>query len=203
MTKRYAQKVQWKSNKIRVLQNNYLKFLNKDDLKPIFPKNDKESFQMVLSMMEEEYQMNLQSVNNSHGAGSEDIEEYSRHTLEQQQMKRETLNNSNQRFLEERDEEIVQFANGVFEVCVIFCEMQSLIINQGSIVDRIDSNLENTVVKLHGANQHLESATRYQKRTQKCKLISLLSLYVIALFFFIMLKPHKQYYRGKSHINTA
>ena len=189
MTKRYAQKIQWESNKFRVLQNNYLKFLNKDDLKPIFPKDDKESSQLVLSMMEEEDQMNLQGTNNNQGTGSEDIEEYSRHTLEQQQMKRQTINN-NQRFLEERDEEIAQLANGVFEVSVIFREMQSLIINQGSIIDRIDYNLENTVVELRGANQHLESATRYQKRSQKCKLILLLSLCVVALFFFVMLKPH-------------
>ena len=190
MTKRYAQKIQWESNKFRVLQNNYLKFLNKDDLKPIFPKNDKESSQLVLSMMEEEDKMNAQGISNGQGTGSEDIEEYSRYTLEQQQLKRQTLTNTNQRFLEERDEEIAQLANGVFEVSVIFREMQSLIINQGSIIDRIDYNLENTVVELRGANQHLESATRYQKRSQKCKLILLLTLCVIALFFFVMLKPH-------------
>lgn len=191
MTKGYAQKIRWESNKFRVLQNNYLKFLNKDDLKPIFPKNDKESSQLVLNMMEEEDQMNSQGTGNSQGGGNEDIEEYSRHTLEQQQLKRQALTNSNQRLLEERDEEITQLANGVFEVSVIFREMQSLIINQGTIVDRIDYNLENTVVELREANQHLESATRYQKRTQKCKLILLLALCVIVLFFFVMLKPHK------------
>ncbi|CAL9730481.1 t-SNARE affecting a late Golgi compartment protein 2 [Monosporozyma unispora] len=182
MTKKYAQRIQWESNKFRVLQNNYLKFLNKDDLKPIFPRNDKESSELVLTMMEEEEQQNQM---NSQGR---DIEEYSRQTMERQQLKKQS--NSNQRFLEERDEEIAQLANGVFEVSTIFREMQSLIINQGSIVDRIDYNLENTVIELREANKQLDGATRYQKRSQKCKIILLLTLVVIALFFFVMLKPH-------------
>lgn len=183
LTKRYAQKIQWESNKFRVLQNNYLKFLNKDDLKPIFPSNDKESSQLMLTMMEEEENQNLEG-----SYKGKNIEEYSKQTLQQQQMKRQS--NGTQRFLEERDEEIAQLANGVFEVSTIFREMQSLIINQGSIVDRIDYNLENTVIELREANKQLEGATRYQKRTQKCKIILLLSLCVVALFFFVMLKPH-------------
>lgn len=188
MTKKYAQRIQWESNKFRVLQNNYLKFLNKDDLKPIFPTNDKESSQLVLTMMEEEEQQNQMSLQGSDQG--KDIEEYTKQTLERQQLKRQS--NSNQRFLEERDEEIAQLANGVFEVSTIFREMQSLIINQGSIVDRIDYNLENTVIELKEANKQLDGATRYQKRTQKCKIILLLTLCVVALFFFVMLKPHSQ-----------
>lgn len=188
LTKRYAQRIQWESNKFRVLQNNYLKFLNKDDLKPIFPTNDKESSQLMLSLMEEEEEQNRTNLQESDT--SRYIEEYSKQTLQRQQMKRQS--NSNQRFLEERDEEIAQLANGVYEVSTIFREMQSLIINQGSIVDRIDYNLENTVIELRQANKELDGATRYQKRTQKCKIILLLSLCVMALFFFVMLKPHNK-----------
>ena len=43
LQKKYAEKIQTESNKFRVLQNNYLKFLNKDDLKPIRNKTSTEA----------------------------------------------------------------------------------------------------------------------------------------------------------------
>lgn len=174
LQKRYAQKVQLESNKFRVLQNNYLKFLNKDDLKPIFPKSD-DSSQVLLQ--EEEQQQGRNS----------DIEAYSRQTLQRQKA---AVDQTAQRYFQERDEEITQLAKGVLEVSTIFREMQDLIIDQGTIVDRIDYNIENTVINLKEANTELNKATHYQKRTQKCKVILLLSLCVVALFFFVMLKPH-------------
>lgn len=172
LSKRYAQKIQVQSNKFRVLQNNYLKFLNKDDSKPIFPKSEGTS-QLLLEEEEEEKGQHR------------DIEAYSRQTLQKQR-----TSNATQEFFRERDEEITQLAKGVLEVSVIFREMQDLIIDQSTIVDRIDYNLENTVIELRSANQELKSATRYQKSTQKCKIILLLFLCVVALFFIVMLKPH-------------
>lgn len=180
MRKRYAQKIQTESNKFRVLQNNYLKFLNKDDLKPIFPKND-DSSQLLIEEQE------------TPARGSQDIEAYSRQTLRRQM---DSGQQANQRFLMERDEEITQLAKGVLEVSTIFREMQNLIIDQGTVVDRIDYNIENTVIHLKGANRELDKATHYQKRTQKCRVILLLSLCVTALFFIVMLKPHSG---GGSH----
>lgn len=196
MTKSYAQKIQWESNKFRVLQNNYLKFLNKEDLKPILPKNDTDSSQLVIFEEEEKGMTNINA----------EIDEYSRQTLQKQQQK---SRNKNQAFLEERDQEITELTKGVYEVGTIFREMQGLIIDQGTIIDRIDYNLENTVVQLREANKELETATRYQKRSQKCKIILLLSLCVMALFFFVMLKPHggtktvKYEHDSEQHSNTG
>ncbi|SMN18970.1 similar to Saccharomyces cerevisiae YOL018C TLG2 Syntaxin-like t-SNARE that forms a complex with Tlg1p and Vti1p and mediates fusion of endosome-derived vesicles with the late Golgi [Maudiozyma saulgeensis] len=189
MTKDYAQKIQWESNKFRVLQNNYLKFLNKDDLKPIIPKNAFDSSQLLLQEEEEKGKNGL----------SNEIDEYSMKTLQNQQQK---AKNSNQKFLEQRDQEITELTKGIYEVGTIFREMQNLIIDQGTIIDRIDYNLENTVVELKQANKELEGATRYQKRTQKCKIILLLTLCVIALFFFVMLKPHNSTKTVKYEPNT-
>lgn len=174
LQKKYAQRIQVESNKFRVLQNNYLKFLNKDDMKPILPKLTENASSNLLLLDENEQNNN-----------TTDIEAYSRRTLQRQQQ-----NDTSQRFLHERDEEIKQLAKGVLEVSTIFREMQTLIIDQGTIVDRIDYNLENTVIELKEADKELDKATHYQKRTQKCKVILLLSLCVLALFFFVMLKPH-------------
>lgn len=183
LQKNYAFKIQNSSNKFRVLQNNYLKFLNKDDLKPILPKknnitsstslkdNDSDNFLLI----EEEAAMK----------DNNNIEDYSRRMLQKQ-----SSTDRSQNYLEQRDEEIKNLAKGVLEVSMIFREMQSLIVDQGTIVDRIDYNLENTVINLKDADKELTKATHYQKSTQKCKLIMLLVLCVMAVFFFIMLKPH-------------
>lgn len=176
LQKNYANKIQSSSNKFRMLQNSYLKFLNKDDFKPLpSATSDKDA----LLMLEEE---------EAGSATQQEIDSYSRQTL-QRQTERQMGGRTSQ-FLQQREEEITQLARGVLEVSTIFREMQNMIIDQGTIIDRIDYNLENTVVELKGAQRELERATVYQKRTQKCKVILLLSLIVMALFFFVMLKPH-------------
>ncbi|QEU58686.1 Tlg2 [Kluyveromyces lactis] len=174
LEKNYALKVQDKSQKFRILQNNHLKFLNKDDFKPL---PTTKSSNDTLMLLEEEVEGD--EVNN--------IDSYSKQTLQKQNQK---LQDNNQQFLQQRDEEITQLAKGVLEVSTIFREMQSLIIDQGTVVDRIDYNLENTVIELKQAQKELDKATHYQKRSQKCKIILFLSLVVLALFLLVMLKPH-------------
>ncbi|AMD22136.1 HGL204Cp [Eremothecium sinecaudum] len=171
--KMYAVKIQNSSNKFRVMQNNYLKFLNNDDFKPLpSVKDDEEN----LALLEEE---------EGH-ANQLEVDSYSRETLMKQRQKHQ-----NTRLLEQRDEEITKLAKGVLEVSTIFREMQALIIDQGTVIDRIDYNLENTNVQLRQAQGELTEATRYQKRSQKCRVIFLLSLLVLLLFVFVLLKPHR------------
>ncbi|SCV04961.1 LANO_0G15434g1_1 [Lachancea nothofagi CBS 11611] len=170
LEKNYANKIQISSNKFRMLQNNYLKFLNKDDFKPL-PRSSTDADALLVLEEEEE----------ASGSTQQEIDSYSRQTL-QRQTHRQTQG-KNLQFLQQREEEITLLARGVLEVSTIFREMQSLVIDQGTIIDRIDYNLENTVTELKGAQRELERATVYQKRTQKCKVILLLSLVVMTLFF--------------------
>ncbi|SCU78920.1 LAMI_0A06546g1_1 [Lachancea mirantina] len=178
LKKNCANRIQASSNKFRVLQNNYLKFLNKDDFKPL-PSSSEDKNALVL----------LEEQQESNATTQQEIDSYSRQTLQRQNQQQ--VNVGNTAYLQRRDEEITQLARGVLEVSTIFREMQNLVIDQGTIVDRIDYNLENTVIELKGAQRELERASGYQKRTQKCKVILLLSLSVMVLFFFVMLKPHR------------
>lgn len=173
LQKNYATKIQTSSNKFRVLQNNYLRFLNKDDFKPLPTASSDQDTLLLLQEEENDTQ--------------QEIDSYSRQTLQKQTQRQ---NSANTQFLQQREEEITELARGVLEVSTIFREMQNLIIDQGTVVDRIDYNLENTVIELKQAQKELDRATHYQKRTQKCKVILLLSLVIVALFFFVMLKPH-------------
>ncbi|AGO12332.1 AaceriAEL026Cp [[Ashbya] aceris (nom. inval.)] len=167
----YAAKIQAASHRFRVMQNNYLKFLNNDDFKPLpAANNDQETLQLLEEEGEREAQQELDS--------------YSQQTLQKQRQKQ-----GETQYLEERDAEITQLAKGVLEVSTIFREMQALILDQGTVVDRIDYNLENTNIDLKQAQRELDRAVGYQKRTQKCKVIMLLSLLVVFFFFVVLLKP--------------
>ena len=53
------------------------------------------------------------------------------------------------------------------------------------------TTLKTPKVDLKQANQELNRAQHYQKRTQKCKLILLLSLVVLLLFVIVVTKPYQ------------
>ena len=66
-----------------------------------------------------------------------------------------------------------------------------MVIEQGTILDRIDYNLVNTVQDLKQADKELIKAHHYQK-INKCKII-FLSLCVFVLLMIFILRPTKQH----------
>ena len=91
-----------------------------------------------------------------------------------------------------REAGITKIADTILEVADIFRDLQTMVIDQGALVDRIDYNVENTLVDVRGASKQLVEGERYQKRTQKCKVIMLLVLIVVALVLILIFKPRHQ-----------
>lgn len=168
--KNYALKIQESSLIFRNLQNNYIKFLKDDEDETDTLINDSNNDQFNLIENEEE---------------SRNIENYSKQILQQTQ-----IHSSNSQFLQAREREISKLAMGILEISTIFKEMESMVIDQGSVLDRIDYNIANTAQDLKSSDKELIKAQGYQKRTTKCKLIFLLSLVVFALFIIVLVKPH-------------
>ena len=152
------------------MQNNYIKFLKDDEDETDTLINDSTNGQFDLLENEEE---------------SRNIENYSKQILQQTQ-----IHSSNSQFLQAREREISKLAMGILEISTIFKEMESMVIDQGSVLDRIDYNIANTAQDLKSSDKELIKAQGYQKRTTKCKLIFLLSLVVFALFIIVLVKPH-------------
>lgn len=163
--KSYATQIQDSSLIFRNIQNNYIKFLRDDDDETDTLIGDTDSV-----LLEEE------------AGKSSQIENYSRQVL-QQQLRLNPL-------LQEREREISNLAMGILEILTIFKEMELLVVDQGTLLDRIDYNLQNTVHDLKLSDKELTQARAYQKRTTKCKLIMLMSLVVFALFLIVLVKPH-------------
>ncbi|GAB1743404.1 hypothetical protein NU219Hw_g9240t1 [Hortaea werneckii] len=73
----------------------------------------------------------------------------------------------------QREREIEKIAQGVIDLSNIFQELNTMVIDQGSLLDRIDYNVERTHDHVQGAERELKVATGYQRRSTKRKLILL------------------------------
>lgn len=160
MKKNFAQRTQKLSGHFRKIQNNYIRYLKQDDF--------------------------VESVDQS--SDDANIENYSKAALQESSTVLESSGLDNE-FIQNREREIYKIAQGVLEISTIFKEMEAMVIDQGTVLDRIDYNLENTVVDLKKSDKELLKGSSYQKKTTKCKIILLLSLVVFGLAIIVLNKP--------------
>ncbi|KAJ5443832.1 uncharacterized protein N7458_007704 [Penicillium daleae] len=91
----------------------------------------------------------------------------------------------------QREREINDIAKGIIELSDIFRELQTMIIDQGTMLDRIDYNVERMGTEVKAAEKELKVATNYQRRSTKRKVMLLLALVVIGLIIVLVVKPKK------------
>ncbi|KAL4887132.1 t-SNARE [Aspergillus karnatakaensis] len=91
----------------------------------------------------------------------------------------------------QREREINDIAKGIIELSDIFRELQTMVIDQGTMLDRIDYNVERMNTDVQGAQKELKVATGYQRRTTKRKVILLLILLVVGMIILLVVKPKR------------
>jgi len=93
----------------------------------------------------------------------------------------------------EREKEIIKVAQSINELAQLFKELNVLVIEQGTILDRIDYNIEQTSVKVKQGVQELEKADEYSKKmyTLKC-ILCLLLLIIILIVVLVATKVSKK-----------
>jgi len=89
----------------------------------------------------------------------------------------------------QREREIEQIAQGIIDLSNIFQELQTMVIDQGTMLDRIDYNVERMASDVKEADKELKVATTYQKKTTKRKILLLLVLLVVGMFILLLIKP--------------
>lgn len=177
--KTYALKIQDSSLVFRNLQNNYIKFLKDDD--------DDDETDLLMSSPRPSLSMQAQLLAEE---DSRDIEDYSKSALQQAQQQLQNAPGS--AMMASREREISKLAMGILEISTIFKEMEGLVVDQGSMLDRVDYNLSRAAEDLKSSDKELIKAQGYQKRTTKCKIIFLLCLVVFALFIVIVVRPSRK-----------
>lgn len=83
---------------------------------------------------------------------SEADKSFSQSTLQQTSMKHLR---SNDAAIAQREREINDIAKGIIELADIFKDLQAMVIDQGTMLDRIDYNVERMAVDVKGAEKEL------------------------------------------------
>lgn len=113
---------------------------------------------------------------------------FSQSTLQATQQK---LLQSNDTAITQREREIEDIAQGIIELADIFRDLQNMVIDQGTMLDRIDYNVERMATDVKGAEKELVVAAGYQKKTTKRKIILLLLIIIAGLIILLVIKPKK------------
>ncbi|ORY84809.1 t-SNARE [Protomyces lactucae-debilis] len=91
--------------------------------------------------------------------------------------------------ISQREREIDAIAQGITEISQIFQELNSMVIHQGTLLDRIDYNIDTMHVSMQQASKELVKAEGYQARSRKRKLMLLLALLILAAILVLIYKP--------------
>lgn len=97
-----------------------------------------------------------------------------------------------ERQADERDKAITQVAESVGELAEIFKEIQVLVIDQGTILDRIDYNIEQAADRVGSAVVELHKANEYQKKSRTMLCIYILLLLCGFMVIVLILKKAAQ-----------
>lgn len=98
---------------------------------------------------------------------------------------------SNDAAIAQREREIEDIAQGIIELSDLFRDLQNMVIDQGTMLDRIDYNVERMNSDVKEADKELNVASGYQRKTTKRKIILLLLLIIAGLIILLVIKPKK------------
>lgn len=93
--------------------------------------------------------------------------------------------------MNERDAEITQIAKSIEELAAIFKELAAMVIDQGTVLDRIDYNMEVTIEHTKEGIQQLEKAEEHQKNSMAVRCILLLCV-LIAIMLIVLIVKHSK-----------
>jgi len=88
----------------------------------------------------------------------------------------------------QRERDIKLIAKSINDLAEIFKDLSILVIEQGTILDRIDYNLEQTTHHIEEGNASLTTASEIQKKTRSKMCILLLCILVLVMVVVIVIK---------------
>lgn len=89
---------------------------------------------------------------------------------------------------EERTRELTRVAENVNDLATLVKDIASLVVDQGTVLDRVDYNLEDAKLKTTGAVRELHIANRYQRKRHALCCIILLSIACGVMFTILVYK---------------
>ncbi|CAF0790662.1 unnamed protein product [Brachionus calyciflorus] len=97
------------------------------------------------------------------------------------------MNRTNERLITERETEITHIVKSISDLNELFKDLATMVADQGTVLDRIDYNIERVSHSVEGGLTQLEKAAKYQKSNRKMKLILILIIVFLILFFLLVI----------------
>ncbi|KAK3086180.1 hypothetical protein FSP39_014798 [Pinctada imbricata] len=92
----------------------------------------------------------------------------------------------NTQYVHHREKEIAQIVRSIQDLNEIFRDLSQMVVDQGTILDRIDYNVENASVQVEKGLQQLQKAEKYQKKNRKMLIIIVLACLIIILIVVLI-----------------
>ncbi|KAL0275898.1 UNVERIFIED_CONTAM: hypothetical protein PYX00_003618 [Menopon gallinae] len=161
------------SNNFRTTQNQYLKNLDSRE----------ERSKQYLDILDQDFRTSevdteMHNIDQVFGRGPS-------FQMSQQQLL--LIEEDNTRLVEQREEEVKQIVKSIVELNEIFKDLARFVTTQGTVLDRIDYNIENTSIQVHQGFQQLQRAESYQKKNRKMKCIVCLAVVTILMFILLVI----------------
>ncbi|KAL5507314.1 TLG2 [Sanghuangporus vaninii] len=102
-----------------------------------------------------------------------------------------------------RTREISEIAKSISSLAELFKDLQTLVIDQGTLLDSVEYNIEQTSVEMQEAVSELKIAEGYQRNTGRRKCILLLLLICFGLVVVLIFKPKRHAARTASAPSSA
>ncbi|KAG9013649.1 hypothetical protein FRB90_005821 [Tulasnella sp. 427] len=93
--------------------------------------------------------------------------------------------------LETRSREVTEIAKSIASLAEVFKDLSNLVIDQGTILDSVEYNIEQTAIHVQEAAKDLDVATKYQKNVGRRKCIFLLLIIIVGLILVLIFKPRR------------
>uniref|UniRef100_A0A7S1J642 t-SNARE coiled-coil homology domain-containing protein n=1 Tax=Eutreptiella gymnastica TaxID=73025 RepID=A0A7S1J642_9EUGL len=94
----------------------------------------------------------------------------------------------NEQMVNERDAQLQNIYSNIVDLHSMFKDLNALVIDQGTLLDRIDHNVEETKTQILKANKELEATAKLAKKSKFVMIVMILVVLIIAMLFALLLK---------------
>lgn len=97
------------------------------------------------------------------------------------------LEQDNTELIETREKEVLHVMKSIVQLNEIYKELAQMVQEQGTILDRIDYNVETTQVKVHQGYEQLKKAEFYQRKSRKLFCITILATVTLVMLILLLI----------------
>lgn len=95
---------------------------------------------------------------------------------------------SNESSINRRSKEITDIAKSIHHLAEVFRDLQTMIVDQGTLLDRIDYNIEDMSTNVKTAHEELTTAKKTQSKSKESKILIFMVIMVIILLIMVIIK---------------